>query len=271
MPELRQFVFGLDVGTESVETTRTLKSGNIEFTGVAPGRYELAEGDPQRVVDLDARVSEQIDPNAGTPTLAVTGTAQMASGAALPAGTRLLLTPQDGSHGHPENAEMQRGGRFSFAAVAAGTWTLSGETGGSELPVIAVSVGTEVYPGDVLTVRDRPLDIVATLGQGTTSIEGFAHKGDKGFAGAMVVLVPKEMALMDVLNRRDQSDSDGSFSLKQVIPGKYTVVAIDNGWDLDWSKPEVIARYLSKGTAVTVTDTSGDAVHLAGPVAVQPR
>ena len=271
MPELRQFVFGLDVGTESVETTRTLKSGNIEFTGVAPGRYELAEGDPQRVVDLDASVSEQVDPNAGAPMLAVTGTVQMASGAALPAGTRLLLKPQDGSHGHPENAEMQRGGRFSFAAVAAGTWTLSGETGGTELPVIAVSVGTEVYPGDVLTVRDRPLDIVATLGQGTTSVEGFAHKGDKGFAGAMVVLVPKEMALMDVLNRRDQSDSDGSFSLKQVVPGKYTVVAIDNGWDLDWSKPEVIARYLSKGTAVTVTDTSGDAVHLAGPVAVQPR
>jgi hypothetical protein len=36
------------------------------------------------------------------------------------------------------------------------------------------------------------------------------------------------------LFRRDQSDLDGTFSLHGVIPGTYTVVAIDNGWDLDW-------------------------------------
>jgi hypothetical protein len=271
LPELRQFVFGLDVGTEGVGETRALKSSNLEFTGVAPGHYELSEGDPPRTVDLDATVSEQIDPNAGTPTLAVTGAMRMASGAGLPVGIRLMLAPQDRSHGHPENAEMQRGGRFSFLAVAPGTWTLSGEAGGNVLPVVAISAGSETNAGNVLTVRDRPLDIVATLGQGTTSVDGFAHKGDKGFGGAMIVLVPKETALLDALTRRDQSDSDGSFSLKQVIPGKYTVVAIENGWDLDWSKPEVIARYLTKGTAVTVTDNSGDVVHLAGPVAVQPR
>jgi Carboxypeptidase regulatory-like domain len=271
LPELRQFVFGLDVGTESVAETRALKPGNVEFTGVAPGHYELSEGDPPRIVDLDATVSEQIDPNAGTPTLAVTGSMRMASGAALPVGTRLVLTPRDRSHGHPENAEMQRGGRFSFPAIAPGTWTLSGEAGGSVLPVVAIGTGSETYAGNVLAVHDHALDIVATLGQGTTSVDGFAHKGNKGFAGAMIVLVPKETALKDALTRRDQSDSDGSFSLKQVIPGKYTVVAIENGWDLDWSKPEVIARYLTKGTAVTVTDNSGDVVHLAGPVAVQPR
>ena len=271
LPELRQFVFGLDVGTDGVGETRALKPGNVEFAGVAPGHYELSEGDPPRVVNLDATVSEQIDPNAGTPTLAVTGIARMASGTALPVGTRLVLTPQDRSHGHPENAEMQRGGRFSFAAIAPGTWTLSGEAGGNVLPVVAIGTGSETYAGNVLTVHDRPLDIVATLGQGTTSVDGFAHKGNKGFAGAMIVLVPKETALKDAVTRRDQSDSDGSFSLKQAIPGKYTVVAIENGWDLDWSKQEVIARYLTKGTAVTVTDNSGDVVHLAGPVAVQPR
>lgn len=275
-PELRQFVFGLDVGVgdqgvPDESKGDVLRSGKIEFTGIAPGHYELSEGDPPRIVDLDATVSEQIDPNAGSPTLAVTGSMRMASGAALPVGTRLVLTPRDRSHGHPENAEMQRGGRFSFPAIAPGTWTLSGEGGGNVLPVIAISTGSENYAGNVLAVHDHALDIVATLGQGTTSVDGFARKGNKGFAGAMIVLVPKETALKDALTRRDQSDSDGSFSLKQVIPGKYTVVAIENGWDLDWSKPEVIARYLTKGTAVTVTDNSGDVVHLAGPVAVQPR
>ena len=32
------------------------------------------------------------------------------------------------------------------------------------------------------------------------------------------------------LIRRDQSDSDGSFALRDVVPGQYTVVAIQDGW-----------------------------------------
>ena len=33
----------------------------------------------------------------------------------------------------------------------------------------------------------------------------------------------------------------GTFSLQDVAPGSYTLVAIENGWDLDWSQPGVIA------------------------------
>ena len=54
------------------------------------------------------------------------------------------------------------------------------------------------------------------------------------------------------LFRRDQSDLDGTFSLRDVTPGKYTLVAIENGWDLDWSQPEVIAVYAKHGRAVEV-------------------
>jgi hypothetical protein len=56
------------------------------------------------------------------------------------------------------------------------------------------------------------------------------------------------------LFRRDQSNSDGSFSLNEVVPGNYTLVAIDNGWTLEWAKREVIGPYLAHGTKVEIRD-----------------
>jgi len=87
----------------------------------------------------------------------------------------------------------------------------------------------------------------------------------------MVVLVPKSSDSDAQLFRRDQSDQDGSFSLRSVIPGGYTVVAIENGWDLDWSRPGVIAQYAKHGQAVTVTGHTESSMHLPDPVEVQPR
>jgi hypothetical protein len=71
--------------------------------------------------------------------------------------------------------------------------------------------------------------------------------------------------------RRDQSNSDGSFVMRDAVPGQYTAVAIEDGWALDWTRPEVIGRYLPGGIAVTVTDTLDKIVRLSGPVPVQGR
>ena len=69
---------------------------------------------------------------------------------------------------------------------------------------------------------------------------------------SMVVLVPQSLQGNADLFRRDQSDSDGTFSLYQVIPGRYTVVAIENGWNLDWQNPDVLRPYLEHGQSVEV-------------------
>jgi hypothetical protein len=87
----------------------------------------------------------------------------------------------------------------------------------------------------------------------------------------MVVLVPQDRGANRGLFRRDQSDSDGSFSLRDAAPGKYTVVAIEDGWELEWARPQVIRRYLSQGVGVTITDHSAKLVQLPEPVPVQAR
>ncbi len=93
----------------------------------------------------------------------------------------------------------------------------------------------------------------------------------KAVPGVMIVLVPNSRPAWQALIRRDQSDSDGSFSLRDVVPGQYTVVAIQDGWTLDWTDPQVLTRYLPAGITVTVTGSSGKLITLSDPVPVQTR
>jgi len=73
------------------------------------------------------------------------------------------------------------------------------------------------------------------------------------------------------LFRRDQSDLDGSFLLHAVIPGDYTILAIENGWDLDWSQPGVIAAYLKHGRKIAVSNQNGRPMNLPDSVEVQSK
>ena len=105
---------------------------------------------------------------------------------------------------------------------------------------------------------------------GSSNIEGIAKRAGKPFAGAMVVLVPKNPKADHDLFRRDQSDLDGTFSLRNVVAGSYTLLAIENGWDLDWSQPSVISAYLRHGRKIEVAGQSGAPI-IANEVEVQSK
>jgi len=268
-PELRQSVFGTQISAESMGMLDAIRSGQVEFTGIAPGQYELAQGDPPRIVELDATASQQVDPTAGTPTVDVSGTLKTMAGSPLPGEITVLLEPYDGERRRDIVQASAARGTFHFFAVPPGKWSLSAQAGGSALPVLTTTVGNRAHGGNLITVGDRSLQLVLTVSPGEMRVEGFARKDGKGFAGAMVVLVPKDLAASRELARRDQSDSDGSFSLRGAAPGQYTVVAIQDGWDLDWSRPQVISRFLPRGIPVTVTDTTSKRLTLLNPVPVQ--
>jgi hypothetical protein len=102
-------------------------------------------------------------------------------------------------------------------------------------------------------------------------VTGFAKKDGKPAPGVMIVLVPQDPSNNRDLFRRDQSDSDGSFGLRDVAPGKYTVVAIEDGWKLDWADPTVIGHYLPRGQSVTVTERNTKTTELKESVEVQSK
>ncbi len=92
------------------------------------------------------------------------------------------------------------------------------------------------------------------MARGRGSLSGFALLPDRPAEGALVLLVPITLGApgntLPVL--RDQANSDGSFLLTAVTPGKYILLAIDHGWDIHWTDPQSLERYLLKGTAIDV-------------------
>ena len=87
----------------------------------------------------------------------------------------------------------------------------------------------------------------------------------------MVVLVPRDPDGNRDLFRRDQSDLDGTFAFHNVVPGSYTAVAIEDGWDLDWSQAELISAYAKRGVAVEVANKPGQNLNLSRSVDVQSK
>ncbi|MGO9776527.1 MAG: carboxypeptidase regulatory-like domain-containing protein [Terracidiphilus sp.] len=273
-PALRQIVFGADISFEHSRApnpsgTGTAETDVVEFYGVAPGHYALIQGDPPRIADLELTTSQQISPDIGASNMAVTGSLRSADGSTLPENLKMNLITRD-------NAVLQMigttssQGKFSFGMLPAGRYEIWIESSGKTLTVTSLTINGHIHPGNQLTVRDKPVQLVAMVSQSETRVEGFARKKDgKGQPGVMIVLVPREPSAFRSLVRRDQSDSDGSFSLRDVVSGQYTLVAIQDGWELDWARAEVIGRYLSHGVAVTVTESSGKLLKLSEAVPVQ--
>jgi hypothetical protein len=84
-------------------------------------------------------------------------------------------------------------------------------------------------------------------------LDGTVLSEGKTRAGAMVLLVPQDPGHNLSLARRDQSDSDGTFSLRNVLPGRYTILALKNGWDREWLNADVLEPYLKRGAVLDVT------------------
>ena len=112
--------------------------------------------------------------------------------------------------------------------------------------------GVKVSGHSIEIASGASVHLELTVAQGVGRVDGTALRDGKPFAGAMIVLVPRDIENNSTLVRRDQSDSDGTFTLQNVLPGEYTVLAIENGWDLEWMSPAVLQPYLTKGEPVSV-------------------
>ena len=266
---LHPLVFG-NIAPPTAINFRGMEGDTVQVTGVAPGRYETEQGNPPRIMDLDLSSNQQLDSNAGAALNNLEGRVRTISGSPVPEQITLSLQPVDGP-GHREYVAEAHNGQFKFDAVPPGQWTVWATSGDKALPVMAVSAGGPPHAGNVLNLRDRVPELMVTLSATNTQVAGLAQKDGKGFAGAMIALLPKNSARWEALTRRDQSNSDGSFILHDVAPGQYTLIAIADGWPLDWTSPATMARYLPAGTNVTVTDSSGKLVQVGSPVLVQER
>ncbi|MDR3792251.1 MAG: carboxypeptidase regulatory-like domain-containing protein [Terracidiphilus sp.] len=268
---LRQSILGtMETSETATPNLRTMMT-STQYS-LAPGHYELSAGTPPRVVELDATSSGPVDAGAGSPAGSVTGTVETAPGVPYDSLAVVTLVPAGGGSDQRELQAAVTKGRFNIEDVPAGAWTVKMMNGyGYSMQVNAIEVGKRPHASNRLTINGQVLTVVIQASDGAQTIQGFARREGKGVAGTMVVLVPQDLTQYPALARRDQSDSDGSFSLGSVFPGTYTVVALEDAWEMDWARPETISRYLPGGTSVTVSRGAAGVLQLEQTVAVQSR
>jgi hypothetical protein len=245
------------------------------MTGVPAGEYSVRAGGGSgshtlNNVDL-VNDGQEVDIANGETVSGVQATVQILGQKELPAELRIGLS--DGHRNVVTTKTTDAKGEVRFDDVEPGKYAVLAWSSGKAYAVTRVSSHGSDMPGHTLNVvaGSAPADIVITLVTGTTNVEGVASHAGKGAPGAMIVLVPEDPENHRELFRRDQSDLDGSFNLPNVVPGTYTVLAIENGWDLDWSQPAVIVQYAKHAQSLKVPAQAQDSVHVPAPVEIQPR
>ena len=229
------------------------EKGEVDIAGIPPGDYEIQVEsfgkNPQSWTE-QLSVSGDADVTVGKPTVGavVKGVVRMEGSAGAKNGFVQLMSRETGK---TYGAQILDKGEFQFGEpVMPGKYELTaGMRPDARASSIAATgarvVGQMVEIGGAGTVQ-----LSITMREGLGTVNGTVLRAGKPVPGSMVVLVPQDTQNNLSLVRRDQSDLDGTFTLGAVVPGKYTVVALTDGWNVDWMNG--LSAHLKAGAPVDV-------------------
>lgn len=235
----------------------TPASGDLEVVGIPPGHYhakvmENRDGNlvAAKTGEVDA-TSDDVSFQHETQLVTVEATVQLDRGTTAPLHGNLQLS--NSQTGDQAQEQVSQGGQIEFKTrIPPGRYQLTFVNTSGEFIKSASADGASLSGRSLDVKNSGSLKLNITIARGEGSISGVVLREGKPMMGALVVLVPADPAHNGVLFRRDQSDSDGTFTLPLAVPGKYTLVAIENGWELEWLNPAVLKPYLAGGETVEV-------------------
>ncbi len=237
-------------------TSGQVEPGVMEVSGLAPGHYFLhmnlydgknwSNSSREVTVAGDTRIT--VDEKDGY--VPLSGTLKLEPPGPFPERGQVIF--RNKASGRRFYGNLSAKGDFEIdRGVPAGRYEITVSVIDYFLKSITATGGRAA--GRTLDVTTgTPVKLMLELGQGVGQVTGVALKDDAPMGGVMVVLVPQAPVANPQYFRRDQSDSDGTFTVASIIPGKYTVVAIENGWDLQWGNPKTWKPYMAQGTPVQV-------------------
>ena len=240
-----------------VESSSSEVGDSIELDGVPPGRFEMTletqgqtPGNSRQTINIAD--DSEITVAASSSFIPVSGAAQL-DGALAPSGTSIIL--RDSTTGNNEAAPVGDKGRFVVdGGLAPGSYQVFVSTPENVAEVQGVAASGAKVTGEHIEISGgAPVQLAVVLTRHWARIDGVALRDGKPLAGVMVMLVPQDLENNPLLVRRDQSDSDGTFSLYRVLPGRYVVLALSKGWDMEWMKASEIKPYLAGGEVVQIT------------------
>lgn len=269
-PQLQQSAFD---GTTAVRASggNVVAPGILEVTGIPAGRYSVnfhGPGSGLRMNGIDlTKDGAEVDTSNAETLSSVKVLVRAPGESALPSGLTIGL--RSGKSGTWQAVDSK--GATEFQQVAAGRYEVALRGAPSSYSIAHISAKGAQVSGHAVTIGTEPSpSVLLTLQIGSIDIQGTVKREGKPFAGAMVILIPKNAETNPDLFRRDQSALDGSFSLRGVVPGSYIILAFENGWDLDWSQPKVIAAYVKHGQMIEANPTVRS-INLSEAIEVQGK
>lgn len=233
-------------------------SNVYEYTGIAPGHYVIEMPDSSSrgrtgwFKEMDISGTVELDA-AENPTLASVTGALSFEGARRPSG-KVYVVLLNRTSAETFAAEVTPKGTFDFneMEIRPGTYDVLLNVA-QDFQLKAFQAHGARVSGQTLIISGGSVQLTLTATRELARINGTVLQGDKPYPGAMVMLVPINPVSNLTLFRRDQSDSDGTFTWREVLSGAYTAIALENGWDLDWADAATLQPYLKSGTPVEVT------------------
>jgi hypothetical protein len=241
----------------------------VEVSGLAPGNYrvQLFAGGAGglREERLEVNGDAELDFQEGIPRgQVISGTLRFSQPPVNTAWVVLEMQDEAGNQSavqtmpkreeNPEGATARKPEEYTFQfgnlAPGPGVFELSAAAPQGVAIEKIEATGARVNGNRLTLDGTGEVRLKLIVSENSAVILGTAMKKGQPFAGSMILLLPESGQAE--LARRDQSDSDGTFTLPNIVPGKYRLMALVNGWELPWADPEQQKALLGKGVAVVI-------------------
>jgi hypothetical protein len=260
---LQQRIFGTTIIGVSMRQVRT--DDFLEIRGVAPGRYllDLESVDPSSrdtrtivrsstVMRLNLTEDAEVDAESASEVTPVRGVIRTRGGLhpKQPAYVRLWNSRSDDvlESNINEKGEIN----FDTTFLTPGRYSVYAMNGPNSIIGSLKATGAQVVGQTIQITGNKPVQLEIEMSTSLSKISGVVRRDGQPVAGAMILLVPEEAETNLPKFRRDQSDSDGTFTLLDVLPGQYRMLAIEDGWDLEWANLSLLQKRLEHAQRIDV-------------------
>jgi hypothetical protein len=240
--------------------------GAIDVSGLAPGKYEIRMQEPGQVatpafIDVATGSVQTLDMNA---TATIANVAIHIEGIAEDEARSVhvnLIDPETGrdAAGSGRGAFILSGALLrrreetadNVMEVPPGRYKVVLDDQ-PNLYLSGITAQSAQVTGRFVTVPSGNSTLTLHVSAGRAALAGIATIQGKPSVGAMVLLIPTTLgdpADLSII-RRDQTNTDGSFDLNDVLPGQYILIAIDHGWQVNWRDPSTLRGYMMHGVPI---------------------